>query len=431
MSWLAVAHRLADSGVSVARGPSDEVGGKRVEALRRYLSEHAETDLADVPISPTLMSWPPFPASAARGSTLSTSQHPRAMPCSGSASSAGACRTPSPAPSAGCSTWSPRADRLGLAPPWSASCPISGPGSPSLCCSAGSIPTPCSGRARPSSLAASPATPAATIPTAGHSSMHSSMAFAKPPETHAPSGAAHPAPPCRLHRTAGRDRRRGRRRPRADESARRPRAQDQRASHRTAARRWRSRRLAGACVPSVSRRCSRASRPPSRRSSPRPDNAAGCTSCATCWRTPARAAAASSPPSWAPPSRRTTPGPRASNGAGSPTSCGPKYRNSPSSLQGLLALSPPEIGRKTSWPCMDEAEPDVLAYMTGPARPGPAPHQVALDQSDRAPHRSRRHLPQRGRHHQARRRPAARAERRMGGPEIALHDPREHRPDRR
>jgi transposase len=42
MSWFPVAHRLADSGVTVTR-----VKGKRVKALRRYLSEHAKTDLAD------------------------------------------------------------------------------------------------------------------------------------------------------------------------------------------------------------------------------------------------------------------------------------------------------------------------------------------------------------------------------------------------
>lgn len=42
MSWFPVAHRLTDAGVSVAR-----VKGKRVKALRRYLSEHAKTDLAD------------------------------------------------------------------------------------------------------------------------------------------------------------------------------------------------------------------------------------------------------------------------------------------------------------------------------------------------------------------------------------------------
>jgi transposase len=42
MSWFPVAHRLADAEVAVAR-----VKGKRVKALRRYLSEHAKTDLAD------------------------------------------------------------------------------------------------------------------------------------------------------------------------------------------------------------------------------------------------------------------------------------------------------------------------------------------------------------------------------------------------
>ena len=42
MSWFPVAHKLDDAGVSVTR-----VKGKRVKALRRYLSEHAKTDLAD------------------------------------------------------------------------------------------------------------------------------------------------------------------------------------------------------------------------------------------------------------------------------------------------------------------------------------------------------------------------------------------------
>jgi transposase len=42
MSWFPVAHRLADAGVAVIR-----VKGQRVRALRRYLSEHAKTDLAD------------------------------------------------------------------------------------------------------------------------------------------------------------------------------------------------------------------------------------------------------------------------------------------------------------------------------------------------------------------------------------------------
>ena len=42
MSWFPVAHRLADAGIEVIR-----VKGQRVRALRRYLSEHAKTDLAD------------------------------------------------------------------------------------------------------------------------------------------------------------------------------------------------------------------------------------------------------------------------------------------------------------------------------------------------------------------------------------------------
>jgi transposase len=42
MSWFPVAHRLADAGVQVVR-----VKGQRVRALRKYLSEHAKTDLAD------------------------------------------------------------------------------------------------------------------------------------------------------------------------------------------------------------------------------------------------------------------------------------------------------------------------------------------------------------------------------------------------
>ena len=53
------------------------------------------------------------------------------------------------------------------------------------------------------------------------------------------------------------------------------------------------------------------SRPPSRRSSPPLGSAVACTSCATPWHTPARAAAGWSPPSSPPPSRRTTPRRRA------------------------------------------------------------------------------------------------------------------------
>ena len=45
MSWLPVAGDLIDAGIDVAR-----VKGKRVKALRRYLSEHAKTDLADAQV---------------------------------------------------------------------------------------------------------------------------------------------------------------------------------------------------------------------------------------------------------------------------------------------------------------------------------------------------------------------------------------------
>jgi transposase len=45
MSWFPVAHHLLDAGINVAR-----VKGKRVKALRRYLSEHAKTDLADAQV---------------------------------------------------------------------------------------------------------------------------------------------------------------------------------------------------------------------------------------------------------------------------------------------------------------------------------------------------------------------------------------------
>ena len=80
---------------------------------------------------------------------------------------------------------------------------------------------------------------------------------------------------------------------------------------------------------------------------------------------------------------------------------------------------------------MDEAEPDVLAYMSFPAqhRAKLHSHQSARapQRRDQAPHRGRRHLPQRGRHHPARRRHPARAERRMGRPARPLHDAGNHR----
>lgn len=52
MSWFPIAHRLADAGVEVIR-----VKGKRVRALRRYLSEHAKTDLADAHILAAIPSF--------------------------------------------------------------------------------------------------------------------------------------------------------------------------------------------------------------------------------------------------------------------------------------------------------------------------------------------------------------------------------------
>jgi len=52
MSWFPVAHHLADAGIDVAR-----VKGKRVKALRRYLSEHAKTDMADAQILAAMPSF--------------------------------------------------------------------------------------------------------------------------------------------------------------------------------------------------------------------------------------------------------------------------------------------------------------------------------------------------------------------------------------
>jgi transposase len=52
MSWFPVAHRLKDAGVDVVR-----VKGKRVKALRRYLSEHAKTDLADAHVLAAIPSF--------------------------------------------------------------------------------------------------------------------------------------------------------------------------------------------------------------------------------------------------------------------------------------------------------------------------------------------------------------------------------------
>ena len=84
---------------------------------------------------------------------------------------------------------------------------------------------------------------------------------------------------------------------------------------------------------------------------------------------------------------------------------------------------------------MDEAEADVLAYMSFPPqhRAKLHSHQPARapQRRDQAPHRGRRHLPQRGRHHPPRRRHPARAERRVGRPARPLHDAGNHRAGRR
>ncbi len=73
-------------------------------------------------------------------------------------------------------------------------------------------------------------------------------------------------------------------------------------------------------------------------------SAAGSTSCATFSPAPARAAAVSSPPSSPPPSPRRHRKPQAPNGAPSPT----------------------RSGRRKLAVIMDDAEEDVLAYMTFP-----------------------------------------------------------------
>ncbi|OWK25949.1 hypothetical protein AJ87_48885 [Rhizobium yanglingense] len=63
---------------------------------------------------------------------------------------------------------------------------------------------------------------------------------------------------------------------------------------------------------------------------------------------------------------------------------------------------------------MDDAEPDVLAYMTFPKSTAPSctrPTRSSASTRDQAAHRGRRHLPQRRRHRSPRRRAPARAER--------------------
>ncbi len=103
-----------------------------------------------------------------------------------------------------------------------------------------------------------------------------------------------------------------------------------------------------------------------------------------------------------------------SNGARSPTSCGPSCPSSPPSWMRPRPMSSP------------------IWASRGASR------QAALDQSprapqrrDQAPHRGRRHLPQRGRHRPPRRRHPARTKRRMGRPARPLHDAGNHRPSER
>ncbi len=84
---------------------------------------------------------------------------------------------------------------------------------------------------------------------------------------------------------------------------------------------------------------------------------------------------------------------------------------------------------------MDNAEQDVLAYMTFPKQHWA---KTSFDKPDRttqwrdqAPHRSRRHLPQRRGHRPPRRRFSPGTERRMGRPTVPLHDTGNHRNNER
>jgi transposase-like protein len=76
---------------------------------------------------------------------------------------------------------------------------------------------------------------------------------------------------------------------------------------------------------------------------------------------------------------------------------------------------------------MDEAEADVLAFMTFPKdhRPENPLHRSARASQcrDQAAYRRRRHLPQRGRHHAPDRRVAARTDRRMRRSARQVHEP--------
>ena len=103
-----------------------------------------------------------------------------------------------------------------------------------------------------------------------------------------------------------------------------------------------------------------------------------------------RQAVASSPPSLAPLSFRTTPRPRASNGARSPISCVLKCRSSPRSWTRRRPMSLP------SWLPEGSSAKNPLHQSVGTPQ-----------QRDQAPHRCRRHLPQRRCDHAPHRRAAA------------------------
>ncbi|HEU0222989.1 MAG TPA: transposase [Paracoccaceae bacterium] len=126
MSWFPIAHRLADAGIAVTR-----VKGRRVRALRRYLSEHVKTDLADAQVlaAMPLFGGPGFdpvhiPAPKSHALQRLTKQRARFQDAVAGAkavcstSSAGPHRTSRPC------------------------CPICAPGFPSRSCGPGSIPPP-------------------------------------------------------------------------------------------------------------------------------------------------------------------------------------------------------------------------------------------------------------------------------------------------
>lgn len=81
---------------------------------------------------------------------------------------------------------------------------------------------------------------------------------------------------------------------------------------------------------------------------------------------------------------------------------------------------------------LDDAEPDVLAYMTFPKEHRAKLHSTnpieRLNGQIKAANRCGRHLPQRRRHRPPRRRNPARKERRVGRPPRPLHDAGKRRP---